>query len=84
MVQILLGLDDVNPDKPNINVRAPIYIAAWNRREGVVKILLRQGDVNPNRVNKDGKALLDHAIEEGHPGVMTLQQLLASTAPSPA
>jgi len=62
---MLLGRN-VNPDKPNINGRTPLYLAAWNGQEGVVKILLRRNDVNPNKLDKDGKTLLDRATEEGH------------------
>lgn len=37
----LLGKwDDVNPDKLNNNAKTPLWSAAWNRHERVVKVLL--------------------------------------------
>ena len=72
----------VNPDKPNINGRTPLYSAAWGGYEGVVKILLERDDVSPNKPDKYGKKPLDRATEGGHRGVIALLQPLESTASS--
>jgi len=44
---MLLGRDDVNPDKPDNDGQTPLCIATWNEWEGVVKILLGRDHVNP-------------------------------------
>jgi len=45
VVKILLGRDEVNPDKPDKFGQTPLICAAENGREGVVKILLGCDDV---------------------------------------
>ena len=72
----------VNPDKPNINGRTPLCLAAWNGEEGVVKMLLGRDDVNLNKLDKDGKTPLDRATEKGHQGVIALLLPPESAAPS--
>jgi len=48
VVKILLGQDNVNPDKPDIYGRTPLWCAAKGGHEGVVKILLELDDVSSN------------------------------------
>jgi len=48
-VKILLGRDDVNPDKPDNDGRTPLWRAAYCGHEGVVKILLRRDGIKPDK-----------------------------------
>ena len=45
VVEILLGRDDVNPDKPDMYDRTPLLCAAENEHEEVVEILDRKSVV---------------------------------------
>ena len=49
VVRILLGQDDIDPDKPDQYGRTPLRSAAYKGREGVAKLLLERDDVNPAR-----------------------------------
>ena len=51
MVKILLGRDEVNPDKPDHYGRTPLCCAALNGHEGVVKMLLERDGVNPDKLD---------------------------------
>ena len=53
MIKILLGRDDVNPDKLDRAGQTPLLLAARNRHKGIVKIFLRRDDVNPNKLDED-------------------------------
>ena len=48
VVRMLLGQDDIEPDKPDSNGRTPLMRAACNGNEEVVRMLLARNDVNPN------------------------------------
>jgi len=48
---MLLGRDDVNPDSPNDDGETPLWWAAKNGHEEVVKMLLGRDDVDPNKQN---------------------------------
>jgi len=48
-VKILLGRDDVNPDKPYNDGRTPLWDAVFSGQERVVKVLLAHGDVTPDK-----------------------------------
>jgi len=52
VVKILLGRDDVNPNKPDKRRQIPLLCAALRGHEGVVKILIEGDDVHPeNRIS---------------------------------
>ena len=53
MVKILLGWDDVDPDKPGEDSQTPLLLAAYYGHEGV-KILLGRDDVNLDKSNEYG------------------------------
>jgi len=72
VVKILLGWDDVIPDKSDGCGRAPLHCAAMKGHQGVVKILLQRGDVNPNEPDWFGQTPLCHAAENGHEGVVKI------------
>ena len=48
VVKILLGREDVDPDKPENTGRTPLSCAAWRGDETVAKILLVRKEANPN------------------------------------
>jgi len=83
VLKILLGRDDVNPDKPGFLEQTPLFWAARRGYEGVVKILLKRDDVNSNKPDNQGQTPLSRAIQSGHTGVVALLQPLASTTPNP-
>ena len=53
-VKVLLGRDDVNPNKTCGDDRTPLLRAAENGYEGVVKILLGRDDIDSNRPDLGG------------------------------
>jgi len=72
VVKILLGRDDVDPDRPdNVGLTA-LQGAALSGHEGVVEMLLARDSVNPNKANKDGQTALSGAAENGHEGVVKM------------
>ena len=70
VVKILLGQEEVNPDKPDIEGQTPLTYAAWNGHEGVVGILLRREEVNPDKPGNYGMTPLSHAAWIGHEGIV--------------
>jgi len=78
---MLLDHEGVNPDQPDKDGRTPLWWAACNGHEEVVKILLGRDDINPDKSDKDGKTPLDRATEGGHGGVIALLQLPKSASP---
>jgi len=72
VVKILLGREEVNPNKPDNGGRTPLFFAAQNGREGVVKILLGRGDVNPDMADRFGQTPISYAAEYGHEGVVKI------------
>jgi len=71
-VKVLLGRDNVNPDKPDDRGRTPLHHASKRGHEGVVKILLERDDVNPNKPDKSGRTPLYCAAENGRGGVVEI------------
>ena len=65
-MKILLGCEEVNPDKPDNDNKTPLSHAASNGHEGVVKILLSCEEVNPDKPDNRGKTPLSHAASNGH------------------
>jgi len=66
VVEILLGREDVDPDKPYDEGRTPLSDAARNGHEGVVEILLGREDVNPDKPDRWGQTPLSHAVWNRH------------------
>ena len=73
-MEILLGREEINPDKPDNYGQTPLLYAAKYGREGAVKILLRQAEVNPDRPDNYGQTPLLYATEKGHERVVALIQ----------
>jgi len=67
---MLLGREEVDPDKPDMFNRTPLYCAAGNGHGGVVKILLGREDVSPDKPDNDGRTPLSFAAERGNEGVV--------------
>ena len=72
VVKILLGWEEVNPDKPDDNDQTPLSRAASRGHEGVVKILLEREEVNPNKPDEYGDTPLSCAAWQGHEGVVKM------------
>jgi len=72
VVEILLGRDGVNPEKPGRFKQTPLCCAAENGHEGVVKILLGRDDVNPEKPSRLKQIPLCFAAENGHEGVVKI------------
>ena len=69
-VRILLGREEVNPDKTGNNGQTPLSYAAENGYEGVVIILLGREEVNPDKPDNGGRTTLSYAASRGHEGVV--------------
>ena len=74
MVKLLLGRENVDPDRPDKDGYGPLGLAAFCGHEGVVKMLLGRGGVDPNRLDKHGGTPLSHASREGHARIVQLLQ----------
>ena len=72
VVKMLLGRDDINPDKPDRHGQTPLWCAAKSGHEGVVKMLLGRGDVNPDTPDKHSRTPLYCAAWNGHEGVVKM------------
>ena len=66
VVKILLGRDDVNPDKPGFLDDTPLICGSGKGHEGVVKILLGRDDVDSNKQGFFGQTPLCCAAMNGH------------------
>jgi ankyrin repeat protein len=71
-VELLLGVEDVSPDIPDNMGETPLFQAASQGHEGVVRQLLEQKDVNPKRPSNNGQKALMLAVENEHVGVISL------------
>ena len=72
VVNILLGREEVDPDKPDDIGRTPLSYAAQEGHEGVVKTLLRLEGVDPARPDMFGGTPLLHAAEHGRVSVLEI------------
>ena len=72
VVKLLLGREEVNPDKPDNYGRTPLSFAVKNGREGVVKLLLGREEVDPDKPDNNGRTPLWFAAVNGHEGVVKL------------
>ena len=62
---MLLELEEVNPDKPNIDGDTQLLNATWLEQGGVVKILLGLEEVCPDRPGHYGLTPLTYAAWVG-------------------
>ena len=74
VIEILLGREGIDPDKPGEAGRTPLLQAARNGHEGVVRMLLERDDVNPNKPDVDGRTPLWWASNTGCEGVVGRRQ----------
>jgi len=58
VVKILLGRDDIDPNKPGKDDQTPLLRAARNGHERVVKRLLGRNDIDPNKPDEYGRTPL--------------------------
>ena len=72
VVKLLLGREEVNPDKPDSSGRTSLSYAASAGYEGVVKILLGQEEVNPDKPDYSGRTPLLYAARARHEGVVKI------------
>ena len=54
-MKMLLGRDDINPDKSGVWDQTPLSRATRNGHEGVVEMLLARDDVNPDKPGNSGR-----------------------------
>ena len=80
-MKILLGRDDIAPDKGE-DGKTPLLLAARNGHEEVVKILLGRDGVNPDEPNRYGQTALQVANRQAR--VIALLQSLAPAIHSTA
>ena len=64
-MKILLEREDVNPDRLDNRGRTPLWLAAKNGREGVVKLLLEREDVSPT-----GQSIMAKRFSRGPPNAV--------------
>ena len=72
VVEILLGRNDVNPEKPNVFGKTPLCYAAEYGHEGVMKILLGRDDIYPETPSSYGQTPLCYAASNGHEGMVKM------------
>ena len=72
VVKILLGSEEIDPDKPDKNCRTPLSYAAEEGHEEVVKILLGRKEVDPEKSDIHERTPLSHAAERGVEGVVNI------------
>jgi len=72
VVEILLGLEGVTPDKPDKYGGTLLLLSAVKGHEGVVKILLEREDVNPDKPNDRGRTPLSYAAQAGEEEVVKI------------
>jgi len=72
VVKILLGREEVNPDKPDYYGVTPLSYAADYGHAGVVKTLLGREEVNPDKPDNYGRTPLSNAAQNGYEGVVKI------------
>ena len=72
VVEILLGREDISPDRPGDEARTPLSHAALNGHERVVEMLLRQKEVNPDKPDNFGRTPLSYAASTGKEEVVKI------------
>ena len=72
VVEILLGRDDINPNKRGVGGQTPLCCAAQKGQERVVEMLLERDDVDPDEPDLDGQTPLCCAAQDGREGVVKI------------
>ena len=72
VAKILLGREEVNPERPDNGDRTPLSYAAGKGHEGVAKMLLGREEVNPDKPDDCDRTPLSHAAENGCEGVVKI------------
>ena len=71
-MKILLGQEEVNPDRPDNGDRIPLLYAVEEGREGVVKILLVREEPTADMPDNRGSTQLSYAARVIHEGVVKI------------
>ena len=74
-MKILLGREEVNPNRPDKDGRTPLSFDAEYGCYGLVKTLLGRAEVNPDRSDNGGITPLQYAERNCHWGVGALPLL---------
>jgi len=69
-MKILLGDEQVSPDKQDDYGRTPLSNAAWNGHDGSVKILLEREEASPDKSDIRDQTPLSCAASGGHEEVV--------------
>jgi len=70
---MLLEQSSVNPDTPDTKYgQTPLWRAAANGNEGIVKMLLQRNDVNPDKPDRWGQTPLSSAVRNGYEGIVRM------------
>ena len=72
VIEILLGREDIDTDKPTADGETPLLLAARNGHEGVVRMLLGRDDVNPDKPDEVGRTPLWWAARMGREEVVKI------------
>jgi len=80
-VKVLLGRNDVNPNKSDKYGQTPLFLAAGYGNEGVVKLLLKRDDISLEKPDNYGVTPLQFATKRSHTGVVFL--LMSQGLPLP-
>jgi len=72
VVKVLLGRDNISPDKPDNYGQTALHHAAEAGHEGMVKVLLGRDNVSPDKPDNHGQTPLHHAAEAGHERVVKI------------
>ena len=72
VAKLLLGRDDVDPNRPDRYGETPLGWAAIKGHEGVVKLLLGRENVDPDHPGENNRTPLGCAALEGHEEVVKL------------
>ena len=80
-MKILLGREEVNPDRLDNHGRTPLWYAAEigfgsDRIEEVVGVLLSRAEVNPNKPDNAGRTPLSRAASKGNIAVVKYSSML--------
>ena len=72
VMEILLGRDEINPNKQDFYGQTPLYFSAQNGHEGVLTMLLGRDDINPNEPDMDSQTPLCCAAQDGREGAVQM------------
>jgi len=81
VVKMLLGREEVIPDKQDNDGRTPLSYAAEHGFEGAVGMLLGREEVDPNKPDNLRRTPFTYATCSAHEVVLTLLQSHKSLAP---